>query len=1434
MNNLARFTAIGISLVALDHAVAKAAQTEKTNIVFIYADDLGAGMLGCYGQTKIKTPNIDKLAYEGIRFINARGCMYCAPARVSLLTGLHDGHSDLNGGARVSSGGQYISVDNGSANFDDVVNSCFSKLNIKDNEVFLAEVVKQAGYRTAQFGKLDWGFTETDGAMKRRGWDHYVGLLDHVRCHGFWPTYVWENGEKKFLTGNTRNDAAKTAEGYYYTEPTVGASLQGDFTDNASTTTARRALAGGTYSQDYFIEQIEQYIDDNKDHPFFLYHPTQLPHGPVSIPEVHPDFVNEPWPEVQKEYASMVKMLDEHVGRIVKKLKDCGIFDNTIIIFTSDNGHELYYINNKGLCSGRGAHGEYDPFKGTMGLAGKKWNNTEGGIHVPIIVSHPANRLNVTLDSDGTPTITDGNGNRREARVTARLTANYDLMPTLAEITGAPMPNRKDGKSYLRTVLGQTETQLHDYIVSNSAIICKVESAPQLLKDVGVETTQWKYYSNMLFNLAEDPGERRNLMSATENPNYGNTELQTYYTSIKETLSATLAIEKQPALSASFPHYNPKHVGYAVKDTTNSGDYLDTGYYGVGGNLARTHEFWLKPDASGSRQGILREGNDTGNYKRIDCRVELNGAIRVEIAGTGITTETGVVAYGKWQHVAITLSPNGSGADLAIFVNGNPVATNTFATLTTDTSASIQLLNVINPAGSPKKIELDEYRYWSVALTQAQIQNLMNNSIAKSGSSEVNLIGDGFTVDGLDWSDLKLYYQFNGDLTDSSDNGRNLTAIAATTGFPFYEPSGALPFTPVQQGAIIKGTGDVELNWSFDGTTAVPYGYRVYIATDADFNFLMAGTPFDVGNDLTYKFTPPHNGVFFAKIVSYNLTTRSVAEEVAESNITSFEILGASGLTNASKSLDIQGKTMTVRNYKGVGGNAPRTYELWLKPPEIDGGYALFRSGDNTAGRQRVDCRIDATGKVRIEFGGFGLETAAGKISYGKWNHLAFVLDGDGTADASGGDNGSINVKIYVNGVKEAETNDSINTKTSEDIVLFGSWNALIGKPNTGQADEFRYWSKALTAAQIQAIMNDSIMQNGPNVTTAAAKIDVAGLSWADLQFYYRFNDSITDASANSRILIPSSTVEFPAYKTSGALPFTPVLQNAVINFEGTADLSWRFDGATGVPSGYKVYIATDIGMTSLVTGAPFDVATINTYEFMPEATGTYYVKIVSYNELNTAMAESIITSIKVTAPAMGINIVQAGNNLTWAVAYEIGVKEYQVVDAATGKIIEVVAAGNASYSTTLPEGVDAKLIIVDNIGYTQTFLPADGNIVKVEYTLTEGWNLIAMPGANTDISEITGVFWGWNGDAYEIVKTPETGQAIWIYSPSTVQAIVTAEKIPAELDLAPGWNMVGPTENMKIPTEAHTVYGWNETYQRIVNEDAILIQGIGYWIFSL
>nr|WP_236621305.1 arylsulfatase [Rhodopirellula sallentina] len=464
---------------------ARAASDETPNVILIFADDLGPGMLGCYGQRVVETPNIDRLAREGMKFNNYYGGVYCAPARWTLLTGMHDGR---RGGWAQTRAGVPIYRDSGRIT-EEQYQKQLTKLKaganpIAPNEVFLAQIAQKAGYQTAQFGKLDRGFLTWHERVKRFGWDFYEGYYDHQRCHGFYPPYLWRNGERFDLPGNDLPDCGKTSE-------------KGD---------EPVGYGGETYSQNVFIKGILKYLREHKDAPFFLYHPTQLPHGPVAIPELHPDFADHPTMSLaEKKYASMVKMLDDHVGLIMSELQELGIDEKTMVVFTSDNGHELYYGPKSQFKQGLLPNGEKvnvtdkkwrtsehgDVFDGAGGRAGLKRSGFQGGIQCPLIVRWPG-RVAAGSETD-------------------LLAAHYDFLATLADLVGVEKPTGKDGVSYLPTLLGKPQTETHDYVVVNNRFTQMGSSAlitGEGMKLVEADRKQGLY---QLYDIVADNEERNDL-----------------------------------------------------------------------------------------------------------------------------------------------------------------------------------------------------------------------------------------------------------------------------------------------------------------------------------------------------------------------------------------------------------------------------------------------------------------------------------------------------------------------------------------------------------------------------------------------------------------------------------------------------------------------------------------------------------------------------------------------------------------------------------------------------------------------------------------------------------------------------------------------------------------------------------------------------------
>lgn len=462
-------------------------ETRKPNIIYIYADDLGRGMLSCYGQKYFNTPNIDRLAKEGRRFTNAYGCAVCAPARASLLTGYHDCHA---GTWSYTKAGIYKELSTGGRSYEEIrelINN--TSFNERADEVFLADIARQAGLVTGQIGKLEWGFSTTPERLAKHGWDYHYGYYDHVRCHGFYPPFLWENGTKVEIPGNENADCGKT--------------YQKETPENRRRSETRGGKS--VYSQDLFNEKIEQFIRAHKDKPFFLYHPSQLPHGPTAVPEIHPGVrdVNglSQW---EKEYASMILRLDDTVGMIYDLLAELGILENTLILFAADNGHECAYYTEEGRCTGgkqtRDGHKidhidlNYnselvgDVFNGNDGFSGKKLFSLEGGARIPFVVRCP--------------------GDKQAGTVCDHVLANYDTMATIADLLEVKLPEWKDGMSFVPALEGREQPR-HEYVVFAGNV------GPALVTPDG-----WKvrYLTPVrrfqLFYLPDDCREEKNLAEA--------------------------------------------------------------------------------------------------------------------------------------------------------------------------------------------------------------------------------------------------------------------------------------------------------------------------------------------------------------------------------------------------------------------------------------------------------------------------------------------------------------------------------------------------------------------------------------------------------------------------------------------------------------------------------------------------------------------------------------------------------------------------------------------------------------------------------------------------------------------------------------------------------------------------------------------------------
>jgi arylsulfatase A-like enzyme len=265
---------------------AAAGEVAKPNIVFFLADDLGIGEVGCYGSKVVTTPNVDRLASEGMIFTRAYSASaVCAPTRCGLMTGMHMGHATRR--ANMSKNGL---------------------IALRPEQVTVADLLKGAGDATGGFGKWGLGNPGTTGVPESQGFDEFYGYYDQTHAHSYYPTYLVRNSVKIPL-------------------------------DNQDDGTGEGHGKGKVYSQELIVQETLKFIEKNKDRPFFCYAAWTLPHGRFEIPSDAP-YTDKPWPQLVKNHAAMITRLDTDIGRVLQNLKDLGLEKNTLVIFTSDNGAE--------------------------------------------------------------------------------------------------------------------------------------------------------------------------------------------------------------------------------------------------------------------------------------------------------------------------------------------------------------------------------------------------------------------------------------------------------------------------------------------------------------------------------------------------------------------------------------------------------------------------------------------------------------------------------------------------------------------------------------------------------------------------------------------------------------------------------------------------------------------------------------------------------------------------------------------------------------------------------------------------------------------------------------------------------------------------------------------------------------------------------------
>lgn len=473
----------GLAVTFAGCSSGNANQQKKPNIIFILGDDLGYADLGCYGQKIIETPNIDALAKNGIRFTNYySGSPVSAPSRCVMLTGKHSGHSFIRGNNEWAERGpvwDYVKMEEDP--------SLEGQYPIPAGSVTFSKMLQQNGYITGCVGKWGLGAPYTDGVPNKQGFDFFYGYNCQRQAHTYYPQHLWRNGQIVKL--NNSLTIPRTKE------------LDGDKDPYKAESYARYNLTD--YSPELMLKQALGFIDSSKNKPFFLYVTTTIPHVPLQAPadlvaKYHEKIGDEepylgdkgyfPCRYPMATYAAMVSYLDFQVGELVKKLKELGLYENTVIIFSSDNGPVTTGgANNKFFGNAKPFNENSRRLKGTV---------YEGGIHVPLIVSWPA-KIKSGRESDF-------------------ICAGWDMFPTFCDLSGSKHPENLDGISLLPTILNKGKQTEHKYLYWEF---------PEQSGQQAVRLNNWKGIRDstrsgkkniMLFNLENDITESTDV--AASNP----------------------------------------------------------------------------------------------------------------------------------------------------------------------------------------------------------------------------------------------------------------------------------------------------------------------------------------------------------------------------------------------------------------------------------------------------------------------------------------------------------------------------------------------------------------------------------------------------------------------------------------------------------------------------------------------------------------------------------------------------------------------------------------------------------------------------------------------------------------------------------------------------------------------------------------------------
>ncbi len=451
----------------------------RPNIIYILADDLGYNELGVYGQNQIETPNIDALAVNGMKFTqHYSGAPVCAPARTTFLTGLHSGKASIRGNDEWEERGD---VWNFRATLID--STLEGQRPIPESTFTIGTMLKDQQYTTAIIGKWGLGAPHTHGIPQRHGFDYFFGYNCQRQAHTYYPVHLWENENKIILKNDTIPPHTRLVPGADPFDLNSYSPFQLE-----------------EYASDLMFDKLTEFVTLQKhnQNPFFLYWATPIPHVPLQAPQKWIDYYLEKFGKEEEPYlgensyfptrypkatyAAMISHLDEQVGLLVAQLKETGQYDNTLIIFTSDNGPTYAGgVNPDWFQSAK-------PFKGNFGFG--KGFLSEGGIRVPFIASWP--------------------GMIKPGSVSHHVSANYDILPTIADILDISIPKNLDGLSMLPSLLGKKQLK-HAYLYwefaeNDGQMAIRLGNFKALRRNMHGGNLKWE-----LFDLSKDPSEMNDI-----------------------------------------------------------------------------------------------------------------------------------------------------------------------------------------------------------------------------------------------------------------------------------------------------------------------------------------------------------------------------------------------------------------------------------------------------------------------------------------------------------------------------------------------------------------------------------------------------------------------------------------------------------------------------------------------------------------------------------------------------------------------------------------------------------------------------------------------------------------------------------------------------------------------------------------------------------